>query len=227
MTAAEEDGLRATHGPLPDQETPRLKGLLVLGFILASPVEREIVMNFKSKMVGVFGAAIMTFGMLASASAAGTTADVNVKVSQPDGAVIAASITGGRFSEVKYRAGNDGQNATGTIVVTATDTRGAGTGWTVSLAGGGDFKDGDKSFALGAFSLQPGSIVGQGSANANGITPSAVGSVSTTQQTLMVAAKNKGLGVFDSTINGTIKVPDNTLVGDYKTTLTVSIVAST
>lgn len=181
-------------------------------------------MQFKTKFVGIVGAALMTVGAFGGAYADSTTADVNVKVGSPSNATLAASITGGRFADVTYRAGNSSQNSNGTIVVTATDTRGTGSGWTVSLSAGGDFASGDKSFAVNNFSLQSGSVQGRDNANANGITPAAVTSVGGSQA-VMVAAKNSGLGVFDDTIQGTIKVPDGTLVGDYKTTLTVSIVA--
>ncbi|CAN5642605.1 hypothetical protein BH09CHL1_BH09CHL1_00860 [soil metagenome] len=180
-------------------------------------------MNFKSKFVGIVGAAFMTVGMIGGAYAE-TTADVNVKVGAPSNATLAASITGGRFADVTYRAGNSFQNSNGNIVVTATDTRGVGSGWTVTLSSNGDFKDGNKGFAVSNFSLQSGSVQGRDNANANGITPAAVGAVGGSQS-VMVASSGSGMGVFDDTVQGTIKVPDGTLVGDYKTTLTVAITA--
>lgn len=75
----------------------------------------------------------MTFIAVAGVSA-DATADVNVKVSQPDNRVVSASITGGRFQDVKYRAGTSKQNSTAVIVVTATDTRGVGSARTLSLS---------------------------------------------------------------------------------------------
>lgn len=69
------------------------------------------------------------------------------------------------------------------------------------------------------------SVRGEDDANAIGITPLAIGNVSSDAQSVMVVGRSRGLGVFDDTINGTIKVPDGTLAGDYKTTLTVAIVA--
>lgn len=184
----------------------------------------EKIMELKTKIVGIVGAALMTVGAFGGAYADSTTADVNVKVGAPSNAVLAASITGGRFSDVSYRAGNSFQNASGQIVVTATDTRGTGTGWTVSLSSNGDFTSADNSFSVSNLSLQSGSVQGRDNASVNGITPQAITSAGSSQA-VMVAAKKSGLGVFDDTIQGTIKVPDGTLVGDYKTTLTVSIVA--
>lgn len=182
------------------------------------------IMQFKTKFVGIVGAALMTVGAFGGAYAESTTADVNVKVGSPANATLAASITGGRFADVTYRAGNSFQNSNGTIVVTATDTRGVGSGWTVSLSSGSDFTSGSQSFSVNNLSLQSGSVQGRDNANANGITPAAITAVGNSQA-VMVASKNNGLGVFDDTIQGTVKVPDGTLVGDYKTTLTVSIVA--
>jgi len=98
------------------------------------------------------------------------------------------------------------------IVVTATDTRGVGSGWTLSLAADGDFRDAHDSFPLTNFSLQAGSV--QGKDNAIGITPFAIGNVSCGAQSVMVLARSRGLGVFDDTINGTIKVPDGTFAAD-------------
>jgi hypothetical protein len=183
-------------------------------------------MNVKSTILGIFGAAVITMSMIGGASAGNTTtADVSVKVGQPDNGVLSASITGGAFDAVKYRAGNGSQDSRGKVVITATDTRGLGTGWTVTLQANGDFSDGAKSFSVNNFSLQPGSLQGADNANANGITAQAIGGITTSGQNVLVAQQGKGLGVFTNTIDGTIKVPDGTLVGDYKTTLTVAITA--
>jgi len=183
-------------------------------------------MNLKSTVLGIFGAAVMTMSMIGGAGAATTQAEVSVKVGAPDNAVLAASITGGAFREVKYRAGNSSQNSDGTITITATDTRGLGTGWNVKLRANGDFvAEGNKSFSINTFSLQSGSVQGLNSANANGITAQAIGGVGTSSQTVLVAQQGSGMGEFTNTVNGTIKVPDGTLVGDYKTTLTVEITA--
>lgn len=76
------------------------------------------------------------------------------------------------------------------------------------------------------FSLQAGSVLGKDNANAIGIPPLAIGNVSSGAQSVMVAARSRSSGVFEDTINGTIKVPDGTLAGDYKTNLTVAIVAA-
>ena len=183
-------------------------------------------MNVKNQIISIFGAAVLAVTAVSGVAAQNETADVNVRVSAPANASISATITGGRFSDVAYRTGNSEQNATGSIVITATDTRGVGSGWTVSLSGNGPFTTGDSSFALDKFGLPAGSVQGKDKANGKGITAQALGSVSTTPQTVMVAQRKSGMGVFDDTINGTIKVPDGTLVGDYKTTLTVAITAS-
>jgi hypothetical protein len=186
------------------------------------------IMNITSKVLGFVGASVIALSMITSASA-GTTADVSVKVSAPDNATIAASITSGTISEVKYRAGSSFQNSTGAITVTATDTRGIGSGWTVTLAANGDFKDSTdstRSCSVSNFPLQADTTQGKDSASVNGLSGSAVSTVSTSNQTILSATKGNGLGVFDSTMNATIRIPDNTLVGTYKTTLTVSITAS-
>jgi hypothetical protein len=182
-------------------------------------------MNLKSKVLGIFGAAMITMSMIGGASAATATADVSVRVGQPDNGILSASITGGAFQEVKYRAGSGFQNSAGKVIITATDTRGLGSGWTVTLRANGDFTDGSKSFSVNNFSLQPGSLQGADNANANGISAQAIGGLTTSSQNVLVAQQGKGLGVFTNTIDGTIKVPDGTLVGDYKTTLTVEITA--
>lgn len=182
-------------------------------------------MNIKSKVFGIVGAALISLSLIGGA-AANTTADVNVEVTS-SGGTLSASITGANFSAVPYRAGNGSQNSTGKVTVVATDTRGVGSGWTVTIQSNGDFKTnaGDRSFAVNNFSLQSGSTQGKDNANVNNIQCQAV-AISTSPQTIMTAQRGYGLGTFENTINATIAVPDNTLVGTYKTTLTVSITAS-
>jgi hypothetical protein len=184
-------------------------------------------MNLKSKVFGIVGAALISLSMVGAVGA--QTADVTVKVGAPDNAVLSASITAGTFQEVKYRPGSSFQNSDGQVTVTATDTRGVGSGWTVTIAAKGDFQDttdSSRTFSVSNFSLQSGSMQGLSSASVNGITPAAVSAVSTSNQAIMTTKKGSGMGSFTDTINATIKVPDGTLVGSYKTTLTVTITAS-
>jgi hypothetical protein len=181
--------------------------------------------NLKSTVTAFAAAALVTLSATTGAFA-GDSADVSVRVSTPSNATISASIESGSFQEVQYRTGNASQNSNGTLTVYATDTRGTGSGWTVSLKGSGPFTSAEgNSFALDKFGLQAGSVQGVSGENVNGITPQAIGGVSTNAQTIMVAQQKTGLGQFKDTINATVQVPDGTLVGQYKTTLTVAIVA--
>lgn len=186
-------------------------------------------MKIKSTLLGIVGAALITTTMLSGASAA-NSADVSVRVSAPDNGVLSASITGARFQEVKYRAGDSFQNSVGDFVVTATDTRGVGSGWVVTIAGKGDFTDQNGSgnaIKLSALSLQAGTVQGADAySKVNGIATGAVAAMSQSEQAIMKAEKGAGVGTFTNGIKGTIAVPDGTLVGTYQTTLTVTIAAS-
>lgn len=183
-------------------------------------------MSLKTTVTAFAAAALVTLSAATGAFAAGDSADVSVRVSTPANATLAASIESGSFQDVQYRTGTSFQNSNGTIAVYATDTRGVGSGWTVSLKGSGAFTSAENNtFSLDKFSLQSGSVQGVNGENVNGIAPQAIGGVSTNAQTVMVAQQKAGLGQFRDTINAVVQVPDGTLVGQYKTTLTVSIVA--
>ncbi|MGC4106839.1 MAG: WxL domain-containing protein [Thermomicrobiales bacterium] len=183
-------------------------------------------MNLKTAFVSVAAAALVTLSATSGAFAASDSAEVSVRVSTPGNATLSAAIDSGSFQEVQYRAGNSFQNSNGSLTVYATDTRGVGSGWTVSLKGSGPFTSAENNtFALDKFSLQSGSVQGISGENVNGIAPQAIGGVSTSAQTIMVAQPKSGTGQFRDLINAVVQVPDGTLVGQYKTTLTVAIVA--
>ena len=183
-------------------------------------------MSLKTTVTAFAAAALVTLSAATGAFAAGDSADVTVKVSSPSNAALSASIESGSFQEVQYRAGNSFQNSNGSLTVYANDPRGTGSGWTVSLKGSGAFTSAENNtFPLEKFSLQTGSVQGVSGETINGISSREVNSLSTNPQAIMVAQQKAGLGQFKDTISAVVQVPDGTLVGQYKTTLTVSIVA--
>jgi len=187
-------------------------------------------MTLKSKVVGVFAAALVTISAVSGAAAADSaSADVTVKVSAPSGAVLSASITAGQFSDVEYSITDD-KTSTGTLTVLASDPRGVGTGWNVTLKTGDKFtdaSDGSKSFSGNAFKITSQSITPAQGASAQGVnvqTPGA-GSTANSAQKIIVAQQRSGMGSYTDAIGAEVTVPKGTLAGNYKTTVTVSITA--
>lgn len=181
-------------------------------------------MSFKSKVVGVFGAAVMIFGMVAGASADTTsTADVNVQVNGTGQALSVAITTTQAFQAVNYSA-TTASSSTGKLQIVANDPRGTGQGWNVTIAASGDFTDTTdttKTFPLlNNLTLKDGTIDAPsgGTISKNSVT------VSTQPQTALSAAKKNGMGtVTEKDVTATVNIPAGTLAGSYKTTLTVQI----
>ncbi|MGC4190275.1 MAG: WxL domain-containing protein [Thermomicrobiales bacterium] len=170
----------------------------------------------------------VTFSAVSGAYAA-DSADVTVKVSAPQGAVLSASITAGGFSDVECSVTQD-KVSSGTLSVVANDPRGEGSGWNVTFKTGDKFtdtSDGSRSFSANAFKITNQSLTPGQNSSADGVstqTPGA-GSTATSPQKIMLAQQKSGMGSYTDTINADVTVPKGTLVGQYKTTVTVSITA--
>jgi spore coat protein U-like protein len=149
-----------------------------------------------------------------------TTATLNVGPSVDS--AFAVSVTGANFSAVTYRPGSGYQNATGSIVITVTDTRSGAPGWTVTMAASGDLRSGASSIPIGNLSFRQGTIQGRDGASTNGVSRSGI-TMSTQPQRILSVQSRAGTGTFDYTMPGTIRVPDGAVAGTYTTTLTVTL----
>lgn len=149
-----------------------------------------------------------------------TTATLNVGPAL--NSVFAVAVTGATFSAVTYRPGNSYQNATGSIVITVTDTRSGAPGWTVTMAASGDLRSGASSIPIGNLSFRQGTIQGRDGASTGGVSRSGL-TMSTQPQRVLSAQNRAGTGTFDYTMPGTIRVPDGVVAGTYSTTLTVTL----
>jgi len=177
-------------------------------------------MSFKSKFVGVFGAAILTVSAVAGVAAQSASAPVSVQVNGSGQPLSVALENTQSFQAVSYNA-DAAQSTTGKFKITVSDPRGTGEGWNVKISANDDFRaDGDKSFPLSNnLTMTDGSLEG----NAKGVTKSAV-TMTAAQQTILSAQTRSGMGnVAYKDINTTVNVPAGTLSGTYKTTLNVQI----
>ena len=198
------------------------------------------VMGTGTRRAAILAAILLVASIATVAAGASETAEITVKVVAPKHAALSVAIGGASFSEVAYRApsgagdgGGDGrgaQDSVGTLTLYAEDTRGVGTGWTVSVAASGPFvsvSDGVTDvIGLDHLSLEAGQVAGLNGEPIVGISSSSAGSMSApSPQAVLVAQPRTGMGQFHGSIGARISVPDGTLAGAYRTTLTVTIVA--
>lgn len=193
-------------------------------------------MNFRSKLVAVVGSALILASSLtmgAAQSAPQATGNATVRVtSDTTTNYLAVSITNANFGAVPYSFQN--QQATGSLTVGVVDTRGTAAGWNVSLDAT-DFRTGDSSqfFDINNLGLGAGTQIGlpyssgdPAPSTAN-MTPQSVSPVQKTgvgTSKIWSAAELAGAGKFELPMAGTLTVPGGTLVGEYTSVVTVSIV---
>lgn len=133
------------------------------------------------------------------------------------------------FTNVPYSFST--QQTTGTLTVTATDTRGTAAGWHVTLDATDFMRDAATSFAIGNLDLLAGTVSGvpfQGvTGDPTGITQSSAAPVQKTGSSLttnvLSAAIGHGAGQFALPMNGTLTIPGGSLAGEYHSIVTVAI----
>lgn len=168
---------------------------------------------------------LVAVGPVAALGDTSTSTTASVSVGPAANSAFAVSITSATFSTVTYRPGSGSQTATGSIVVTVTDTRSGSPGWTVTLAASGDLRSGSSAIPVGNLAFLQGTVQGQDGASTNGLSRSGL-TMSTQPQRILSAPARAGTGTFDYSMPGTIRVPDGTLAGTYTTTLTVTLTSS-
>jgi hypothetical protein len=194
-------------------------------------------MNFRNKLVAVVGSALILASSLtmgAAQSAPTATGNATVRVtSDTTTNYLAVSINSADFGGVPYSFQN--QQANASLTVGVTDTRGSAAGWNVSL-NATDFRNGDGSqfFGIGNLSLVAGTQVGQpyisgdpmpSTANMTAFSAAPVQKTGDSTTKIWSAAELAGAGKFELPMAGTLTVPGGTLVGDYTSVVTVSIIS--
>ena len=154
--------------------------------------------------------------------------NVRVRIVAPGGGgILGVAIVGVDLGSYEYSL-DDQYAASGSISIHAWDLRGTGSGWRVTVAGT-DFLDlsgTGESFSISNLSLTAGTI----EANpANGHPTNAVplsfavAPVGQTQSTALLAVPETGAGSYVNTRQTGLLIPGGTLIGDYQSTLTVTI----
>jgi hypothetical protein len=184
-------------------------------------------MNFR-KITNTLLAGGLALTMVAGVSAQsvdGGEADVSV-ITNNNG-VLTVEIADASFGSHEYSL-LDQDADPADIVVTVTDSRGSDTGWNVTL-NGSPFSSLTTSTPFDASNLVLGQSTVASYDNGNyptdGISgyPAAVADAPSVA-TIISAAPGNGTGKFDVTFaDSTLNIPGGTLVGDYMSTLTVTL----
>jgi hypothetical protein len=181
------------------------------------------------RLVSGLGAAALLIGVVAGPASAGTVTQVVTAGG------LTASVADLSLPSVVYR--NEARAVTGTMVVTADDSRGTGAGWSVSVQAS-DFAytgaAGGSAIPASAFALtsaqEPTWIAGQAvsltAANGPQIPPEIVyGSLETPIKTIRATAAY-GAGTYSQDLGVTLTIPGQSHVGTYTGTLTTTISAT-
>lgn len=185
-------------------------------------------MNMFKKITTGTLALTLAVGMAGGALAA-TENDSDVTVNIFSHGVLAVHIDGNDFEGYPYQL-EDQDTEPIDIVIYASDERGTAAGWHVTLSGE-DFVDEDKLpkefFAIENLSVAHGDVETTSSTGQPSEDPPAAYNllaVETDPQTVLTADPGSGAGKYTNTRGATLTIPAGTLVGDYKATLTVTII---
>jgi len=173
----------------------------------------------------VFG--VVLAGMMALSTFGGVTAQDQgsaIVTISSDG-LRTATIEDATFTPVEYSFTDE--TATASIVVNVEDNTGSGAGWNVTLYGTAFERDTNTSFPVSNLVLGTGTAESTSGQAATGITATGitVGTASPGEK-IASAALLSGMGHYTITYVGTLTVPGGTMVGQYESTLTVTITAS-
>lgn len=146
---------------------------------------------------------------------------------------LAVSITNASFLAVPFSFVN--QPTTGSLTVTATDTRGSSAGWAVTL-NATDFRRSDNpaiAFDISNLNLNAGTLIalfyGGSMGSTVGIIASSAAPVQETglgTTTIINSPPPAGSGQYELPMNGALNVPGGTLIGTYTSVVTVAIAAA-
>lgn len=171
------------------------------------------------KIMGTIFALLIAFASVSSA-AAQDTGSATVII-ESDG-VLVATILDATFGTVPYDFAD--QTASTDIVVNVEDNTGTAAGWNVTLFGTDFIRDGATTFPVSQLVLGTGTPVSTEGAGVDGVTAPGITAGSTSPGEKIASAELlAGMGVYTITYPSTLTVPGGTLVGQYQSTLTVTI----
>ncbi len=165
-------------------------------------------------------AAFALFATAISGSQAATSDTATVAITTQPGAGLTASITGTSFGSIPYSF-TDSAPLSGSLTITALDTRGTAAGWNIVLSAT-NFTGSTGSIPVNRFSLAAGTV-STIAGPSTGQTTSALNPVSTAAAKVWSAAVGFGDGSYSLNTPASLVVPGGTLVGTYTSVVTVSI----
>lgn len=176
-------------------------------------------MNFKSKLVSVFGAGIIALSMVGGV-AANNQVDVNVEVIKGGSGTLTYSLSAGTFSTATTSLTNTATSE-GTLTLNVLDERFNFEGWTITMSATEFTSPGKQSFGPEALQVSTDGTVQPVRGDAKGVTAS--GATMSTQGTPVIKAeRGTGSGEYQMVYKGKVTVPANTQAGTYTTTITVN-----
>jgi hypothetical protein len=181
------------------------------------------------RLASALGAAALLVGAIAIPASAGSV------TAQITGGGLSASVADLSFPSSVYN--NAAHDVTGTMVVTADDSRGTGAGWSVTVQGSAFVftgAAGGTDIPASAFALTSaedptwvaGQLVSLVAANGPQIPPTIVyGSLASPIKTIRATAAY-GAGTYNQNLGVTLTIPGQSHVGTYTGTLTTTISAT-
>lgn len=170
----------------------------------------------------------LALGGVTSAQSDTGEATVQIVPIENDGGILSVSITSVDFGEHEYRLAD--HTATGHLTIYASDMRGTASGWSVTLAGDDLQSAENPGFAIPIENVYAptGTVAHMGSASGHptDALPTALAAwpVTNAPAMVLVAAPGSGAGSYENHRAGTaLVIPGGTLIGEYKSTLTVTI----
>jgi hypothetical protein len=141
---------------------------------------------------------------------------------------LAVQITAGNFAQRPYSFTD--QLTTGSISIAVTDTRGTNAGWGVNISGS-TFSGAGGAFSAANLGLVPGAPQSVSGAcgtvtTAAGQSAGAIAQMAASPARIWTANSGSGAGCFLLPVSATLKIPGETLIGDYTSRVTVSIAAA-
>lgn len=187
-------------------------------------------MTMLKKFSCIILAFMFAFALGGVASAQSDTGDATVEVVPigDGGGILSASITNVDFGEHEYQLSD--HTAYGQLTIYTSDMRGTAGGWTVTLAGEDLRSSESPAFPISIQNLlaPAGSVshLGSPSGHPTDVPPvsHAAWPVTNAPTTVLSAAPGSGAGFYENHRAGTkLTIPGGTLIGEYKSTLTVTI----
>lgn len=171
------------------------------------------------RVISTLMASVVAISFLAGANAQTTgTATVNVTSSGQR----TVAIGNANFGPISYSFQDQDVNTP--IVVTVTDNSGSGAGRNVTIFGEDFDRPDGRSFDIANLGLDTGVAESTAGQPATGVTaPGGTVTESSPGTTIASAPALQGMGAYTISYPATLTVPGGTLVGEYQSTLTVSI----